>query len=671
MKKSFVKKTVKFFKRWTRNSYGAFASMHQFVCIGVLSLGCSLLTQLTVSAQSKMPNDSIKNYKLREIEVVAAQEKSYASLARASTVVNRSEIVCSPSLSLPEMLREVPGLDVRQRGEGDVQSDISIRGGSTDQMLVLLNGVDVTDPQTGHYAMDLPIDLSAVNSIEVLRGPAARLLGANAFSGAINVLTDKNTTGGTVQLVAGQHGLVSPRVSYNYRKGKVAAFGAASYSRSEGYMYNTDFHIGNVFASVSVDSTWIGKLSIQAGYQDKSYGANAFYSLKYPSQYEKTHSTFASVSSDKHMGEHFFLLSKVYWRQHLDCFELFRDFEDAPIWYKNHNYHQTDVAGAGATANYLSKIGTTTLGVDARYEHIFSNVLGDDLSKPREVWFTSDSAYFTKEKGRMNLSAFANQSVHIGKFSFSAGINGTYSDDFGSHYCFGTDAAYEIIKGLNVTTCVNQALRLPSFTDLYYKSATQLANPDLKPEKAVTYEIGLNEKLGGFAASIAGYYRHGRDVIDWVRYPDEDVWKSMNHTEVNALGGEANVEYRFSNPYIRRIQASATLLTIDKHSGDYVSKYALDYLKRKFTVSLTHKVYKNIFADWRFIYQQRGGNYIDVKNQTQTYDDVFLTDLRLKRQSKGRSIFVEVDNLFNKSYYDYGGISQPGRWVKGGISVDF
>jgi iron complex outermembrane receptor protein len=83
-------------------------------------------------------------------------------------------------------------MDIRRRGANGVQSDVSFRGSSFEQVLLLINGIRMNDSQTGHNSLNLPVDLGDVERIEVIKGPAARRFGQNAYAGAINIITKIN-----------------------------------------------------------------------------------------------------------------------------------------------------------------------------------------------------------------------------------------------------------------------------------------------------------------------------------------------------------------------------------------------------------------------------------------------------------------------------------------------
>ncbi|MCR5533339.1 MAG: TonB-dependent receptor plug domain-containing protein, partial [Paludibacteraceae bacterium] len=128
-------------------------------------------------------------YNLQEVQVVSQQTEIYSQAYRLVTQISSEAIAAIPATTVADLLMTLPGLDIRTRGASGAQADVSMRGGTFDQVMVLLNGVCVSDAQTGHYAMNIPVPLSAIERIEVLEGAAASLTGGNAFCGAINIVT--------------------------------------------------------------------------------------------------------------------------------------------------------------------------------------------------------------------------------------------------------------------------------------------------------------------------------------------------------------------------------------------------------------------------------------------------------------------------------------------------
>ena len=609
--------------------------------------------------------DSRQSVDLMEIEVSANTNKLYSELGRILTVIDKHEIDRLPVQTIDELLDYAAGLDIRQRGAGGVQADISIRGGSFDQVLILLNGINITNPQTGHYNLDIPLDLSDVAQIEILQGSSARVLGVNAFSGVINIITRQAAKNQLAsKLTFGRYNTHTQNVSASYTENKFSAFASASHQQSDGYIDNTDYNISNTFLRLAQDTEDAGKFSFQAGVQHKAYGANSFYSLAYPNQFDQT-KTFFSAFSWSMNKRNWLWNAQIYWRQHRDCFELIRDFRDAPSWYVGHNYHQTDVAGGKMTGAYISPIGKITLGVDVRNEHIFSNVLGNEMENTRPVSWDMD-AVFTHQDNRLLNNLFLDYSKLFNHFYFSAGGAMHHTNDFGVHYFGGVDLGYELSDNLNIFMSFNSAVRLPTFTDLYYKSATQLSNPDLQPETSKTFEAGLKYQKTNWTLDACAFYRLGDNIIDWVKEPDSTRWESRNLTNVNALGADVSFRYDFQSSFLRNVKIVYSYLHLSKKAAEFDSKYALDYLKHKCVLSLHHDVWDNLSATWRAGFFDRSGNYTDRYDELQNYAPYFLLDAKLIWAEQGFDIFADINNILNTDYADYGGLPQPGiNWSVG------
>ena len=423
-------------------------------------------------------------------------------------------------------------------------------------------------------------------------------------------------------------------------------------------MDNTDFNFLNGFIHSSLQTDKAGKFELQLAGQTKDFGANSFYTLAYPNQFESTKTFMAALCWSLTNGNWQYN-AQAYWRQHHDRFELFRNYNGAASWYKSHNYHMTDVTGGKFSAIYSSAIGKTTVGIEIRDEHIFSNVLGansiDSLHAPLEI-----NGYFTKEDNRLLETGLIDHSVKVGKWYFSAGVAATNSTKFGLNGFGGVDIAYAFNDNFKVFADANSAVRLPTFTDLYYKSTTQLANPNLQPERSQTIEVGTKIFEDNWKLDATVYYRMGQNIIDWVKLPTETIWQSKNLTSVNALGGDISFAYFFHKEFVKKIGLSYSYLQMDKSADNYDSKYVLDYLKNKISVSVDHAVWKKLSASWKLGYFDRAGTYTDVNKTLQGFKPYALLDTRFLWADKTFDVFLDLNNILNTSYADYGGLTQPG-----------
>ena len=665
--RSFQRATVFTFKRWGRKSYSLFSVIKKPVRIGVL-----LAVYTTVSnpeygfAQTDTTKVSME-YNLDEVKVSAQRAPvAFSQVARIVSVISREEIEAAPVQSIQELLEYALSVDVRQRGVHGVQADISVRGGSFDQTLILLNGINISDPQTGHHSLDLPVSLKNIQRIEILEGPAARVFGPNAFSGAINIITGSwGNTNVKVDVSAGQHQLFDGNISGNLNTGSLHQFMAFNRISSDGYINNTDFKTWNGFYQSRLD-TKPGTLDFQVGHTNKAFGANSFYSATYPNQFEETKTTFASAKYET--GTKLHINPSVYWRRHQDRFELFRD--NPANWYKGHNYHLTDVFGSNLNAWFSSILGKTAFGAEIRTENVWSNVLGETLTSPIAVP-GEEGQFFTKSYSRTTISYFAEHSVYLEKLTLSGGAMTNWISDlgFGWNIYPGLDAAYSFSEHYKISGSVNSTLRMPTFTDLFYSGPTNIGNPDLKPEKSVTYEGSIRINYTGFSGHAGMYHRRGKNLIDWVRENETEKWQPQNLTRINSTGLEFNGTFfpekiwKKSFP-ITKIGLNYSYTTLDKEKDYFFSNYVLDNLKHKFDAELDHKIWRKLKGSWRVTYQNRNG----MRTQTESYKPFWLVNTRIMWKTASTEIYAMASNLFNTKYYDLGPVEQPGRWISFGIS---
>ncbi|HPR74412.1 MAG TPA: TonB-dependent receptor plug domain-containing protein, partial [Bacteroidales bacterium] len=232
------------FRCWSRKNYAVFNSLHKVIKICTLCIIYNIVA-LPVQAQLQQDNDSleVKAYGLGDVVVTAGRTPiQIQRAARFVAVITKSDIERSPAQNLNDLLRYIAGVDIRQRGPLGAQADLSIRGGTYDQTLILLNGVNITDPQTGHHNLNLPVDLESIERVEILQGPAAKSFGPNAFNGAINIITG-NSKPYHIRLsgMLGQYGLYKASVNISNTIGDFGHFLSISRMSSDGYIKNTDF----------------------------------------------------------------------------------------------------------------------------------------------------------------------------------------------------------------------------------------------------------------------------------------------------------------------------------------------------------------------------------------------------------------------------------------------
>ncbi|NOY36676.1 MAG: TonB-dependent receptor [Chlorobi bacterium] len=611
---------------------------------------------------------------LEQVVVSAGRiTETLPTVNRSVTVVSADRIASLPAISVNGILEGIPAVDVRERGPLGVQADVQIRGGTFDQTLVMLDGFPVNDPQTGHHNFNLPVSLAAIDRIEVLRGAASRVLGPGAFSGAVNVMLrrpehsffDGNFTGG-------QHGLFQANVTGGMKEGPVSLLGNVSRTVSNGYRPNTDFYDTRALVRLAAD-TGVFHISLLAAWLDKAFGANSFYTPAFPDQYEAYRTWFTGLKYET--GKKIRFRQSVWWRRSFDRFELFRS--NPPPWYTTHNYHSTDITGTGINLLIPWKGGQTSFGLDLKREKIRSNILGtftgDSVPVPGEP-----AGFFTRSASRDILDLYLEHRLRWKRFTVTGGsmINHTSGYDWKAYG--GIEAGYRLAKNIHLYTSVNQALRYPTFTDLYYNGPTNTGNPDLKPEESVTLEGGFRYLGAGIRASASLFNRRGKNLIDWGRISDTLKWQSMNLTDLHTTGIEMEINMDFrtitgnSRFYLEEVSLSWYYANAAKSSGNYISKYILDYLNRQLTAVVRHRLAGPVSVNWSFRIQDRAGSYTDYPSGMEIpYAPFFLTDVRFPVAMKHFEATLDIRNLFDTEYMDLGNIPMPGRWVSGTVTVRF
>ncbi len=616
-----------------------------------------------------------KTYKGEEIIVTGKRTPiAFSEVGRIIKIIPKAEIEAISASSLQDILNFTQNLDIRQRGGMDMQADISLNGGSFDQVMILINGINMTDPQTGHYSSNLPIDINSIERIEILEGAGARVYGPGAFCGAVNFITSqKDSNQIKVNLSAGQYGLASVGVNSDFKVLKTNNNLSANFSSSDGYTQNTDFKNLNVFYRGSFANNIIN-INYQAGISAKSFGANSFYSAKYPNQFDDNKTAFAAISASG--GKNTTTNGTIYFRRNQDRFELFRS--NPPSWYRNHNYHLTDVFGANFNLNIPSKIGKTVLGADIRNENILSNVLGLDMADTIKAPFERQG-FYTKSYNRTNISIFFEHSYVWKNLSLSAGAMLNYNTSLGSKTDIypGIDVSYWINDQIKLMASVNKSLRMPTFTDLFYKGPTNVGNQDLKAEEAISYEFGTEYTSSFFDFGVNGFFRVGYNIIDWGKLPDETVYHARNISEMNTVGLGASASFNFGRltekSYLNYLKIEYLFLNQTKNSeSQYISYYVLDYLKHKLSFSLSHKIIENINAVWTASYQQRMGTYfLTATGEELNYEPFWLLNAKINWNMKHLAVYLEVSNILAQKYVYYSEVPQPERWIKIGVKYKF
>ena len=674
------KRQVLVFRHFGNKGYSLFACLGREVVCSVLSV--ATLTYASAESVSTDPvvTDSAsmttaREMMLEEVSVTGSRAPlTKSQAARMVTVLERADIAQAPVQSINDLLKYAVGVDVRQRGPIGAQTDISIRGGTSEQIIILLNGINICDPQTGHNTMDLPIDLSEIVRIEVLEGPAGRLYGTSSLVGAINIVTHPaRETRADITLEGGSFGYGRASGRANLRSGHWNNQISAGYSRSDGYSraktgtLNTDFSGSKAFYQGQYEDEDV-RIHWHLGIADKGWGSSTFYASpkwQADNQYEHTTKIFSAIQGNTKHGKLHFAPS-IYWNQNRDRYEGYRGEPEKMAY----NYNRTDVYGVNLSSYFDWIAGRTAFGAELRNEDLVSGNLGEPLSQTHHIKGTDRD--YTLGVNRTNISGYLEHNLLFRDFTLSAGlvaVKNTWSNMNMTIYP-GIDISYRPNEHWKLHASYNTSLRMPSFTEMYYKLQGYKADPHLKPEEMQALEAGARWQHRCFSIEATLWHHHGTNMIDWIMDTskgDDAVWQSVNHTTINSTGFEVCAKFNVS---CFMFHVSYGHISQDKtQEPGIVSQYALEYLRHKLVgnlrLQLSRHLDLNLVARW----QDRVGSYTDFDGRVHDYEPYFLTDGRLSWTQHPWKIYLEANNLFDVSYHDYGLVEQPGRWIIGGVSI--
>ncbi len=590
--------------------------------------------------KSMAGQQSSEAQKLDSITITSARiELPFKENSRTITVISSKDIQESPATNLAELLQQEAGIDVRRQGVNGMQADLYIRGGSFDQTLLLIDGIKVEDPQTGHHTLNMALPLEVIERIEIIKGPAARVFGQNAFTGAINIVTKSSVDHiNSVGYKLGSYDQQQVSGTLGTQLGSATVIGHASVNTSEGYRYNTDFENQNYFVKGRFNTN-ANPIEMIGYFSERKFGANQFYAVgSAHDQYEETQSSLVGVST-KFQTEKLKITPRVYWKRNQDMYLYIRE---RPEVYRN--MHISNKAGVQVNASYTSTAGITGFGVDVAKVFMTSTNLGE------------------RDRLMANLFLEHRFSLANNSLDITPGLSVNYFSDFKFHAFPGVDVGYTINDQLKAYANIGYTYRVPTYTDLYYVGRTDLGNENLVPEEALSEEAGLKYFGTSFNAYVAVFNRSSNNLIDYTKENEADKWEATNLKSLTSTGAELNLSSRFkSGLYTQNINLGYTYL--DENLSDVktaYSKYVINSLKHHFTATFRSQFVKNLSQSivYKFAERASGTSYSVVDVQA----TLNISDLELS---------IIGNNIFNAEYVETGFVPMPKGNVLVGVTYSF
>ena len=599
------------------------------------------------STQQQQPGPAAPAARLVEVDSVqvttTVEPLPFAESDRSVEMLRPREMPIGTD-SVIDLLRTDSSLNLQARAGEGVQADLAIRGTTFEQSLVLVNGLRVNDPETGHLNLDIPVPLDAVTRVDILHGSGSTFYGSDAIGGAVNLLTGAPPAG--LSLIArsgaGNYGSLENHLRASYSAGPFAEQITGSRDTSDGFIADRNYS-SNAVAS----ETWLkskpGTTDILLGASDRPYGANLFYG-NYP-EWERTKSWLASVQQQ--LGAR--TAASFGYTRHSDLFVL---FVDQPAIYEN-NHITTSYEGAVRRADELGRNITLAYGLEEAGDSIHSNSLG--------------------KHARNQGAGYANLSLRaLRRFSLSLGAREEVLSSNGSVFSPSAAAAFTLTKTLRLRGSAGHGFRLPTYVDLYYADPATLGNPNLKPESSWSYEGGADwtPANGRLTLSVTGFRLNQTNVIDYVRpilatptLTAAEKWQAINIPTLDLSGAEASARIRLSAT--QQLQFSYTANHSATLPGNYLSEYAFNYAAQNAIFAWTAQ---QLPGAWGHQITARTQVNVVQKTAQAAYP---LWDVDIARNTGRIRPYLRLLNLSNTAYTEIPLVPMQGRTIMGGMELNW
>jgi iron complex outermembrane receptor protein len=589
---------------------------------------------------------------------------------RDITVLSRRELSTIPASSLDELLRFIPGVETQQRGLYGVQGDFSLRGSTFAQVLVLLDGMRINDPLTGHFNNNFPVTLSEIERIEIIRGPSSAAYGPDAVGGIINIITlafsrQKSEDGihSRGSIIYGENKLIAAEGGLNAGIGKLRLGAGGSVNISDGFPYKDgqpgrfDLHTGSVSAQLLLGK--YSQISYRLSADKRDFSAWHFYTMSNAdTASEESSSVWQQLRVSRNHAKVLTTLDLAY-KTGYDNY-LFNAVS-LP------NTHNTRMLNVHLSQQFeLSRKITLQAGVQAFQQVIES----------------TDRGTHELSSGGTYLLGFW-RALPLLTFNFGGRLE--YNEVYGTGFLPQAAVSWKLNQ-FTLRAASGKSFRAPDFTERFVGTALpylapnrSLGNPDLSAEKAWTHELGADWQAGTpFRAGITFFTRTGQDLIDYIRtptaairynsqlLPDTTYFYARNFSQLFTSG----IETRIGSTIITGNRNLAMNLgytyLITRSNEELISRYLSNHSRHLLSGNLEFSG-RWFSTGMAFLWKER--------NMTKSMRDLGMSAdfFSLNGQIscfllKGRlSVNLKVNNLTNRKNMDIPGLVLPGRWIAGGM----
>jgi len=625
-------------------------------------LVCLMVLCFTLSF-SKISLAEEESFDLGEVVVTATKTPHLLKDVPGSvTVITKEEIEESGAVDLGEALEKVGGIKIRDYGSMGAATDITIRGSTPSQVLVLIDGRPTALPSLGTTDLTLyPVD--NIERIEVVRGPFSSLYGADALGGVVNIITkdapEKPTT--EFDLSYGTFNTQIYQMSYGAKKGKFGYFITGGKNSSDGDRKNSGCDGKHLATKLSYDISEDAKLSLSLGYLYQSLDVPGSLSWPSPNAHQNDEKDWADLTYNLKLGESSDIMAKLFFNRH------WLEYKNPHIFFPSDSETKVNQVGLELQQNLsLNEMNLLTYGV----AHKRDEVEVDDKIK--------DTSMIGGGKELSTTGIYLQDEINFEALPLTLvpGLRYDAPSAYEKRVSPKMSALYKLREKTSIRASVGQAYRAPTVDDLYWYEDWGwgmgcFGNPDLKPEKSTSWDLGVEHQFNGKVLARTTYFRSEvKDLITWAEDP-VGSWHYVATNVDKALiqGVEAESKFQFSP----EIFASLSYTYTDaRNKGEtYYDKYLRYQPKDKVDCTIGYEN-KNGFKAGIGV-EYIGSTYSDQDNtETRKLNEYTLLSARVSKTiGKYAEVYLVGKNLTDEEYQVYRDYPMPGMSVTGGIKVKF
>jgi vitamin B12 transporter len=615
--------------------------------IKILLILCVSLSIISFSEEVKE-----KAFDLGEVEITATKTPHLLEETPGIvSVITKEEIETKKVINFEDLFEEIGGVKVNSYGWLGSLVNLSLRGSNANQVLILIDGRPLNTPSLGSADLSI-LPLFNIDRVEIAKGPFSSLYGGNALGGVINIITKRpeEKFGLNYHISYGRFDTSILGLSFGEKKKNFGYLFEINKNYTDGFRENSESDYLGFSGKLFFNFTNNSEMSISTGYYNSD--TNIPGSLKYPTPYasQKTEYRWIDLNYD-FKGERFDLKTKFYFNYNTTIYK-----NDDPIWPSN---DKTENAYPGIniqTNFYPNEFNIITTGIDYKTEKV--NVI-DRINNVSRIG---------EERKRDNIGIFLQDEITFGKLKILPGIRWDNNSDYESFLSPKIASLIKIGENTNLRLSFGRSFTPPSINDLYWYEdwgwgMGLFGNPNLKPEKANSFDLGIEHIFGEKLLSrINLFHTKTKDLISWVE-TSPYRWEAQNIDKSEINGIETEFLYNLNKNF--SVSLHYTYMDARDKGTQYNDKKLTYRPENKLSLGLNFKNEKGIKfnIDLNFV----DDVYTDRENTKKLDDYTILNTTISKEFFKNSEFFIQIRNLLDEEYQIIRDYPMPGRIIMVGF----